>query len=247
MVTNGQIYDFLCEKFPPYLALDFDNVGFILGSKSDEVSGAITALDCDINTVNFAKETNSNLIITHHPVIFDPIKTVTEDDLVYKIIKSGISVICMHTNMDIAKGGVNDCLLKALTLKEIKSFETSDGFTIRSGIFGGDADTLAQEIKQKLNCNVRYTGSGIIKKVLVCSGSGGEYLNDAVTGGFDALITGECKHHHFINAINCGIALFDCSHYASENVIVKPLTKLLKTNFKDVSFNEFNNTFIKYL
>ncbi len=245
MVTAGQIFDYLNKKFPLELCLDFDNAGFLVGDKSSPVKRAVVALDCDKNTVSFAKETKAQLIITHHPVIFDPLKSVLSGSTVFSLVQNNISVISMHTNLDIAKGGVNDCLCKALGVKSVKEYTASDGFILRSGELSETADSLAEKIKNKLGFNVRYTGNGKIEKVLICSGSGGDYLEEAINGGFDALITADCKHHQFINAINSEIALFDCGHYASENVVINPLARLLKEQFETVEFIEFNNKSIK--
>ena len=114
MIKVKDVLNLLCELYPPDTACDFDNVGLLAGNGEDEVSGAVVALDSDINAIEFAKQKGANLIITHHPVIFEPLKSVTENDTVFKLIKDGISVISMHTNLDVAKGGVNDALLAAV-------------------------------------------------------------------------------------------------------------------------------------
>lgn len=245
-MTHGEIFDFLCKKYPLETAADFDNPGFLVGNKSDKTAGAIVCLDCEINAIEYAKETGANLIITHHPVIYDPLKSVTAGSVVFEAIKNGISVISMHTNLDVAKGGVNDCLCEALELKKVKKYTAEDGFILRSGEIGADADEFAKKIRKKLGYGVRYTGKGMIKKVLVCSGSGCDYMDEAIKSGFDALIAADSKQRHFIKAINNNFALFDCGHFASENVVIKPLCDMLKAKFPDTSFTPFNHNQIKF-
>lgn len=232
------ILNFLESKFPVSTACDFDNVGLLVGDGEREVNTAVVALDCDITAVEKALKVGAQLIITHHPVIFDGLKSVTAGSVVYELIKSGISVISMHTNLDIAAGGVTERLCESIGLTEVKPFTAHDGFVIREAKCTiTDAEKLALHIKESLGGGVRYVaGNPPINRVLVCSGSGGDFLEDAVVGGFDALITADVKHNVFIDAINNGISLFDAGHYASENVIVAPLTKLLSEEFKSIEF-----------
>ena len=105
---------------------------------------------------------------------------------------------------------------------------------------------LAVYIKNKLNCRVTYVdGRKPIKKVLVCSGSGGEFVTDAINGKFDALITSEIKHHQYLTAHACGISVFDAGHFNTENVVVEPLKNILSDKFTDIMFLTDRTTCIK--
>ncbi len=243
-----EIFDFLCEKYPLSTACDFDNPGFLVGDKNTEVTKAIICLDCDDEAVKKAKDIGAQLIISHHPVIFSGIKSVVSENVVYKLIKNDISVISMHTNLDVGEGGVNDCLCEALELHNISPCEMSDGFLIRSCETPQEisTDDFADFIKEKLGFSVRYVGNGDIKKVLVCSGAGGDYFEEAVNRGFDALVTADVKHHQFVAANNSKIALFDCGHYASENIFAKNLAKMLTCRFANVDFTVFSPDYIKF-
>ena len=247
MITVNEILTYLCKLYPVNTACDFDNVGLLVGDGFCEVKSAIISLDCDVNTIEFAKENGANLIITHHPVIFQSLKSVTENSIVYSLIKDGISVISMHTNLDVGRGGVNDTLCEVLNLKSIKSYTANDGYVLKCGKTDiSDADEFARFIKEKLGGNVRYvSGSKPIKNVLVCSGSGGSYLSEAIAGGFDALITADVKHNVFIDAINSDISLFDGGHFNTENIIVDRLYSLLSKKFKDISFSPYGDRKIK--
>lgn len=249
MMTVNNVLDFLVQKYPLDTACDFDNVGLLVGDGNVAVTKVVVCLDCDINAVNKAKEIGANLIITHHPVIFNGLKCVIRGTVVYELIKADISVISMHTNLDIAVGGVTERLCEAIGLDNVKPYVAHDGFTIREAECDiSDADALAQHVKSSLGGAVKYADSGReIRRVLVCSGSGGEFWQDALDGGFDALISADIKHNVFIDAVNHGITVFDAGHYTSENVIVKPLCQQLSNVFHDVEFIIFNNDKIKSL
>lgn len=247
MIKVNDVLKLLADKFPLDSACDFDNVGLLTGDGNSKVKKAVVCLDCDINTVNFAKEQGANLIVTHHPVIFDALKSVTAGSVVFELVKNGISVISMHTNLDIADCGVTENLCAAIGLTNVKPFLAHDGFLIREAVCKiQSADDLAKHIKQSLGGAVRYCDSGVkINRVLVCSGSGGDFLTDVINGGYDALIAADIKHNVFINALNHGVTVFDAGHYQSENVIVSPLCKMLSDSFGSIEFLVFNNSKIK--
>lgn len=232
------ILNYLNELYPTSAACDFDNVGLLVGDKDSFVNKALIALDCNNLTVKTAIENNCNLIITHHPVIFEPIKNVLAGSVVYELIKNGISVISMHTNLDVAVGGVNDCLCKAIGLKNVKQFIAFDGFSLREGyIFPTSAKDFAKKLKNTLKGSIRYTDGGKeIGKVLVCSGSGGNFIEEAISCGFDALVTSEIKHHQFLLAADNGISIFDAGHFNTEDVVIEPLKNILSEKFNKVEF-----------
>ncbi len=242
MITVKDIFEFLNDKFPIETASDFDNPGLLVGNKAAIVTKAMLALDCDVNAVKAASENGCELIITHHPVIFSPLKSITEESIAYELIKSDIAVISMHTNLDIGKGGVNDCLCRELSLKSIKPFIADDGFEIRSAKTDiSSPDELARHIKESLGYAVRYVAGRKIQSVLVCSGSGGEFLKEALREGFDALITADVKHNVFVEAVNNGVSVFDCGHYASEAVVLGPLCELLTEGFEECEFSIYRS------
>lgn len=247
-MTVKDIFDFLNNLFPCDTACDFDNVGLLLGEGQAEVKKAVVALDCTAEALEKAKKNGAQLIITHHPVIFSPLKTLKAGDLRYELIKSGISVISMHTNLDIAENGVTHCLCKALGLKDIKPYIAQDGFLLRIGKTDPiSADLLAERIKETLGGCVKYVDGGkAIESVLVCSGSGGEFIEDAALALADALITSEVKHHQFLRAGELGISIFDGGHFNTEDVVIEPLKALLQENFHDVEFITDHTSQIKY-
>ena len=236
-MTVQNIFDFLNSRFPVDTACGFDNVGTLVGDRNKTVTKAIIALDCTMPVINEALKNGCELIITHHPVIFNGIKSVLDDTLVYEIIKNGLSVISMHTNLDQGNGGVNDTLCNVIGLKNVETVEAPDKFLLKKGeISPLSADDFAKHLKTVLNYPVKYVGESEIKNVLVCSGSGAQYHTQCIVNGCDALVTAEVRHNNFLDAAQNGVALFDCGHFNTEVVVIKPLCEMLSNEFNNIQF-----------
>ena len=246
-MTVQNIFDFLNGLFPVNTACDFDNAGFLIGNGKTEVEKALISLDCTLETVKVAKENGCNLIITHHPVIFSPLKNILKGSIAYELISNDIAVISMHTNLDMADGGVSEWLCKSIGLENIVPVTADNGFILRAGeITAVSADCFAEKIKKALGGFVRYTDGGKeIKKVLVCSGSGGEFLETAIACGYDAFVSAEIKHHQLLMANDFGVSVFDAGHFNTEDIIVEPLCKLLKAKFGEIEFITHHSDSIK--
>lgn len=239
MTTVKDIYDFI-DSFAPFsTAMDFDNAGLQTGSFTAPVKKALISLDVTDDVIQEACEKNAELIITHHPVIFNPLKRITDDSIVYSLVKNGISVISAHTNLDMAEGGVNDALAEKVGIKNT-SFLTVEGSPLgRVGTVEEiSVSDFAARIKNSLSSDfVRVVpGKKNCNKVALVSGSGGDAVFDAVKAGCDTLLTGDAKYNHFLDALHCGINLIEAGHFATENVIVPVLFKKLSEAFSDVEF-----------
>ena len=246
-MTAEKIYDYLNHKFPVNSAAEYDNVGFLIGDKTADVKSAVLALDCTDSAIDLCKKTGSNLIITHHPVIFNGIKSINKNDTVYRLIENGISVISMHTNLDTGKGGVCDALAEKLELNDISVIDGYDGLSFRKGVLKEEmaSDDFAQFVSKKLNTFVKFVGASMVKTVGICSGSGSDYMYDAISAGCDAFVTAEVKHHLFLEAEKSGLTLVDAGHFATEDVIIEPLRKLLENEFPSVNFITDHTSVIK--
>lgn len=248
-MTVNDIYTFLNEKYDFSTALSYDNVGHLVGSLDNTVTGIVVCLDCTDEAVTEAVENGANLIVTHHPVIFDPLKSVTEESIVYRLIRNDISVISAHTNLDQADGGVNDALCGALDLENIEKVTDSEGYVFRTGELKEvmTADAFADYVGKKLNVTVKYVGTNnSVKRVGVCSGSGGSMLPDVANLGVDAYVTADIKHNVFLEAHALGLVLLDSGHFNTEDLVVTPLANELKEAFKDIKVFENHFTPIKY-
>ncbi len=237
-MTIENIYEFLNEKFPVSTAADFDNPGFLIGDKTADVKSAVLALDCSSNTVKTAIDLGANLIITHHPVIFKGLKSIKKGDVAYSLIENGISVISMHTNLDIAPNGVNDALAEKLELTDIHPIIGSDGFTSKWGLLPNAmrSDDFAAYVGKKLDTAVKYVGESVVKKVAVCGGSGSDLIYDAIGAGCDAFVTAEVKHNVFLDAFEHSFTLVDAGHFPTENVVLAPLKDMLDKQFPHIRF-----------
>lgn len=244
MSTVTQIYDAIDRLAPFWLTMDFDNTGILVGDRNREVSCALLALDCTPAVVEQAKQLGAQLIITHHPVIFHPLKRVNEDAVVYQLIRSDIAVISAHTNLDIAQGGVNDALASAIGLRDCRGLELLNEQT---GAWLGRIGTLpeplspeafAAHIKACLNAaSVKFSAAPrVIRTVALCSGSGADCLDAAISAGADALLTSEVKQHEYLAAAAAGISIFDAGHFDTEDIVIEPLRDYLAKEIPDVHF-----------
>lgn len=244
MSTITHIYDAIDRLAPFWLTMDFDNTGILVGDRNREVSCALLALDCTPAVVEQARQLGAQLIITHHPVIFHPLKRVNEDAVVYQLIRSDIAVISAHTNLDIAQGGVNDALASAIGLRDCRGLELLNEQT---GAWLGRIGTLpeplspeafAAHIKACLNAaSVKFSAAPrAIHTVALCSGSGADCLDAAISAGADALLTSEVKQHEYLAAAAAGISIFDAGHFDTEDIVIEPLRDYLAKEIPDVHF-----------
>lgn len=231
------IYNFLDSIAPFDSAEEWDNVGLLVGQGDTEVKCAVVALDCTPDAIRTAKELSAQLIITHHPVIFDPLTAVTADTLPWLLAKDNISVISAHTNLDKAESGVNAELAKSLELNAKPS--ATEPSLLVAGLSKPELfEDFVDFVKDRLNikCARTYKASETVSKIALCCGSGGDLLQAAVEDGCDTLITGDIKHNVFIEAAHKGINLIDAGHYATEDIIIEPLALLLQNKFPQVEF-----------
>lgn len=240
MSTVKDIYSFLDSLAPFSTSAPWDNTGLLVGNENSEVKRVMLSLDVTGDVIDEAIENSVDLVITHHPLIFEGVKSVTADTLLYKAVSSGISFISSHTCLDIAKDGVNDCLANAVGLKNITSIE-EEPFLKFGEIEEKTEEEFVSLLKEKLSCNVLYNATrNNIKKVAFCSGAGGDLFNLAKELGADALLTGEAKYHEFLDASFNNITIFACGHFETEIVVIDTLKEKLEKEFNDIVFLKSN-------
>ena len=219
MLTVQQVFDFINERAPFETQLAFDNSGLLVGHPDNEVTGIHFALDVTGAVIDEAIAHGANLIVTHHPMMFSPIKRLVETNyearLLCRLIRANISLIAAHTNLDQAPGGCNDALAQAIGLTDIQG----EGF-VRVGTLPQTmtAADLAAHISAALGDTVRVMGtpSAMVEKVGMCSGSGADEWPAAAAMGAQAFLTGEVKHHIALEAADAGIVLLEAGHHATE-------------------------------
>lgn len=235
-MTVKEIYDFIDSIAPFCSAEDFDNVGLLIGDFSQKVSKVAVALDATEEVLEKVICEDVDLLITHHPVIFNPIKQFFKDSLPYKFVQSGISVISAHTNLDKATGGVGDALANALKLLYVEELPQTEGIG-RIGVLPKSMKDFefAKFTEDSLNTNVRYTPiDREIKKVAVLGGAGDFALETAADFGADAFVTGESKHHVLLEARRRKICYVNAGHHATEVVVCPILAKKISDAFESI-------------
>lgn len=243
MTMIGDIYRFL-DGFAPFCtALEYDNVGLLVGDSDISVRNVMLSLDITAPVIQEAAENRVELIISHHPVIFNPLKNLGTNDVPYLLAKNGISAICAHTNLDMAQGGVNTCLAERLQLTNLKTLKEHNG--LAEGLIGTlnkqyIPSEFAAFVKSALNCGgLKYVDSDrLIQKVGICSGAGADLLCYASAFGADAFVTADTKHHELLEAARLGLMLVDAGHFNTEDVVILPLMQMLANQFSDVKFQK---------
>lgn len=246
------VTNYLEQRFPIDLAYDFDKdrIGLVIGSFDIELKNVLLTLDLTMEVVNEAINKNCNLIISHHPYLFDPLYRIHFDTIKGKVIRKmfehNISLYAMHTNLDCGEGGVNDTLAKLLSIKDIKVInnEIKQGNLLRYGeIAPTTVKDYSEYIKKTFNLKgIRVVGeeNKIIKTVGVIGGSGAHpsEINDAIRLGLDAYVTGEVHLNNAIDAFDHNLVIFEVNH-GVEKFVMYPLKEDLE---KDLSLE--NKVFV---
>ena len=226
MLTVRRIADYFEDKVPSSLAMSFDNVGLLCGFPEREVHRVLLALDGTLDVIAEASEAGAELIITHHPLIFTPMKRIVASDpegrLVIDALQNGISVISLHTNLDIIEGGVNTMLASALSLRHTESLSIGRVGELEQPV---SMPEFLASVQNALSVSgMRYLDAGRqVCRVAVCGGSGGDLLAEAVAAGCDTLLTGEIRHHQWLDGRELGINLIEADHFCTENVVIPAL------------------------
>lgn len=226
-ITVQNIVDFMNTYCPFETKCEWDNCGLLVGDASQKVAKIGFALDITNEAAEFASKNGIDLIISHHPVIFKPVRSVAKGNPVYTMISNNISAICAHTCLDKASGGVNDALAAKLGFKAYPLTDSGDEAMVRiaeteamSGV------ELAEYVGRKLNAEIRLADCGKeIRKIAMCGGSGCDFIQNAVDAGCDAFITGDASHRNFLDALASGITLIAAGHFETENPVMSLLAE----------------------
>ncbi|MCR4611920.1 MAG: Nif3-like dinuclear metal center hexameric protein [Lachnospiraceae bacterium] len=221
-------------------AMDWDNVGLLVGDYDKEVKKIYIALDATDEVIEHAIDANADLLLTHHPLIFSGLKRITADHFIgrriMKLIRHDISYVAFHTNFDVF--GMGDVVAKRLELRDCVPLDVTYGDDEGIGRIG-DAVTpvslkqLAKDVKDKFDLsavNVYGDTDKIMKRIAVCPGSGKSDIDNAVAGGADVLITGDIGHHDGIDSVAKGMAIIDAGHYGLEHLFIDYMSEFLMGN-----------------
>ncbi|TBR20958.1 MAG: Nif3-like dinuclear metal center hexameric protein [Candidatus Nitrosotenuis sp.] len=243
----------ICERLaPPGLATDGDNVGLVIGDPAARCSGVVTALDLTEGVVVAAVAARANLIVVHHPPIYYPLKRIDlstpQGRLIAAVLRHGIAVYAMHTNLDFAPRGLNDYVARLVGLKNVRPTAGPGKAVYRIGSPGKGvtAAAFARQVKKALRISsARLYGDGgkVINKVAVCTGSGADLLADAQARGADLLLTGEVRHHNAMECAGRGMCMIDGGHLGTE----RPMAELVAAHIKKMMAKSGKRTRISSL
>ena len=233
------ILDKIEARYPRKYACDWDNVGLLAGSREREVDTVYIALDATDEVVDAASECGAQLLLTHHPMIFGGLKSVTTDDYVgerlIRLIRNDISYYAMHTNYDVM--GMAELAADMLDLKDRKVLEeVLDGEGI--GRVGDLPRSMTREecanfVKERFGLpNVKIFGEleKQVQRAAICPGSGKSEAKPALSMGAEVYITGDIDHHTGIDMADCGMAIIDAGHYGVEHIYIADMEHFLKEN-----------------
>ena len=236
--------------YPINSSMSYDNSGANIICFDNEISGILVCLDVTFDAVNYAKENNINLIISHHPIIFNEIRNINDDPVSKRIKllnKFDISAYSCHTNYDVnIDNGMGGNLIKLLfSNKEIVSHEFLDSFDIENKQYAiGDIITLKDKIefndivsliKNKLELEDNkisyYNFNNFVKKIVIIPGSGSGDIDLVIKSKPDLLITSDLKHNNIIDLREENISFINATHYGLEKIFIESFYNYLINKF----------------
>lgn len=234
------VYDWLDSIAPFDSQEEFDNAGLQMGHPEQEVTGILLALDATPEVVGEAQRLGCELIISHHPLIFSPLDSLRQDRYVPRVsgllIKSGISLIAVHTNLDKSAYSGSRAMMRQLNLLNLRQ---ADDYTLMGELPQAmPAREVQGLIAQALkNPVVRYgPGDKQIKTLAAAGGAYSEGFTAALAAGADALLTGEVRHHHAVEAAANGLVLFEGGHFATEWMMMEALAQGLQSGLDALKY-----------
>lgn len=241
MTTVQNVYDYMQQLAPEELKEPWDNVGLLVGRSGNPVSKVLLALDITRYVIEEAKAIGAELIVSHHPLIWDTHRfvndSVLQQEKILSLAEHRIAAISMHTNLDEAEDGVDDTLVEVLGLTPHEHLAEGKIGHISELSNPVPLQEFLGEVKGKLLANgLRYVDGGKpVYRIATGCGSCGDYLMDACRAGCDTFITGDVKHNVFLAAKELGMNLIDAGHFSTENPIIAKLSGKLSVRFPELT------------
>jgi len=248
--TLEDILELVESVAPAHLSEPWDNPGLQVGDRSKRVQKILLALDPTLRAIQAAVRLQAQLLFTHHPLIFKPVSQLDPADypgnVVFLAIRSDVAVVCAHTNLDSAAGGINDCLASILGLTDVTVLQEAPGnpgaglgrlgSLERPITLGGMAETIKERLQTP---SLRVIGpmEKRIERIAVVGGSGSDLAELAFRKGADLLVTGDVSHHKALDAAALGLAMIDAGHYATERAALHAFKDSLEAVFERRRWN----------
>ena len=253
-MTVRTIYEKLCERIPEDLREVWDNDGLMCSSDdSREVKRALITLDVTEDIVDYAIAHGFDLIVSHHPLIFKPLNSVTEDShvarKVIKLIKNDISVMSFHTRADKVEGGVNDILAEILGMQGVEPFGEGDLGRIGTLKEELNMEDFSYLLKGLLDCDGVKVADALIpvQKVAVVGGDGKSYVSAALKAGADTFVSGRIGYNVMAEAGEMGINLIEAGHFFTEHPVTQFFQHILNDLDPDMYIEIMDSNVIKLI
>lgn len=250
-MTVEQLAAAIFERIPSSLSCEWDNDGLMVsGDTSRPVRRVLCTLDVTEETVDYAIGGGFDLIVSHHPLIFRGLKSLTPNDHVGRkvlaLAENGISVISLHTRADAVLDGVNDRLAELLGIGETSKF--GEGMIGRIGCLAEPMplSEFCQEIKEALGAPFVLAADAEreVFCVAVCGGDGKDFVEDALTAGADTFVSGRIGYHQMTDAPEMGINLVEAGHFYTETHITEFFAQIVSDIAPDAEIEEFSSNII---
>lgn len=241
MITVSKLYEKLDRAIPTSLSCEWDNDGLMCcPDPKRPVKRVLLALDITESIVDRAIAEDFDVILSHHPLVFRPIPSLTPENPVprklIRLVQNGIAAMSFHTRFDTVKGGVNDALAETLGLGKVKLFGNEEGDMGRIGEV--EPQTLAefaQKVKEALGAPVVFASGDLpVKHVAVLGGSGDDFISAAKKAGADTYVSGDLAYHRMTDAREDGINLIAAGHYYTETPSLPYLARFVKEADGDI-------------
>ncbi len=254
-VTAKTLYRYLDRAFPASLSCRWDNDGAMCLSDPDrEIRRVLVTLDITADAVDYAAKNAIDAIVSHHPLIFTPMRSINGCDaksrIITKLMRSGISALSFHTRLDAVAGGVNDCLCEKLGIADARPFGPEGESLGRiAQIAPTSGRELAAMVKERLEADAVFVTceSKKIEKVVVVGGAGKDLIDAAIDAFADALITGEVSYNAALDAADSGLCLIMAGHFQTENPVLQELERQIRAFDPAIVVERFHSNLIKQI
>jgi dinuclear metal center YbgI/SA1388 family protein len=242
-MTVNELYACLNEKIPPSLSCPWDNDGMMCCPDPEaKVGRVLVALDVTADVVRQAREGAYDLIVSHHPLIFSPLSSVTVTDPVAKkvirLLRADVAAMSFHTRLDAVEGGVNDMLAALLDLSDVTPFGSNGEEIGRIGTLETEATLadFANSVKKVLQAPVvLYADAGLtVKRVAVLGGEGGDDISAARAAGADTYVSGRLGYHNMTDAPEMGMNLIEAGHFYTEHPVCAKIVQMIAEADKNI-------------